>query len=94
MTRTSLCGRGIMRTLTGRRRCAAAARVGGGLHRTDVAADHDRHVAAADLLLADQRDVRCLDHCVGRLDRADQAPRLDHAERDHLGIRHWSVLSL
>src|SRR5688500_1089394 len=38
--------------------------IGGGLHRTDVAAHHDGHVPAADLLLPDQPDVGGLDHRV------------------------------
>src|SRR5688500_776892 len=36
-------------------RCGAG--IGGGLHRTDIAAHHHGHIAAADLLLPDQPDV-------------------------------------
>jgi hypothetical protein len=39
------------------------------------------HVAGADLLPADQRDLRGLDHGVGRLDHRDQTLGLDHPER-------------
>ena len=55
--------------------------VGGGLHRADVAA-HDRgDEPGVDFLPADEHDVRGLDHRVGGFDHADQAARLDHAER-------------
>ena len=52
-------------------------RVDGG----DVAADDGGHVAGADLLPADQRDLRGLDHGIGRLDHGDQALGLDHSQR-------------
>ena len=55
--------------------------VGRGFHGRDVAA-HDRgHVAGADLLPADQRDLGGLHHRVGRLDHRDQALGFDHPER-------------
>ena len=63
--------------------------VGRRLHRRDVAA-HDRgHVAGADLLPADQRDLRRLDHRVGRLDHRDQALGFDHPER----LTHYCLLA-
>ena len=55
--------------------------VGGGLHRSDVAAHHHGDVARADVFLADQDDVGGLDHGVGRLDRADQPLGFDHSQR-------------
>src|SRR5437588_5973500 len=54
--------------------------VGGGLDRADVAADHDGDQPAADLLAPDEADVGGLDHGVGRLDGAHQAPGLHQAE--------------
>ena len=59
----------------GRRAC-----IGRRLDRADVAAYHDRDQSAADMHLADQGDIRGLDHGVGRFDRADQAFGFHHAE--------------
>src|SRR5215217_6108984 len=56
-------------------------RVGCGFDRTHVAADENRYIPGADVLLADKHDVRGLDHCVGGFDRSDQASRFHHAER-------------
>ena len=53
--------------------------VGGGLYRAHVAAHHHGDVAGADVFLADQDDVRGLDHGVGRFDRADEPLCFDHA---------------
>ena len=53
--------------------------IGRGLHRADVAAHHHRDVAGADVFLADEDDVGCLDHRVGRFDRADQALGFHHS---------------
>jgi len=60
----------------GRRAC-----VGGGLHRADIAANHHRDVAGADVLFSDQRDVRRLDHRVGRFDRSDKPFGFHETER-------------
>ena len=54
--------------------------VGGGLHRADIATDHDGDQPAADLLTPDEADVGGLDHGVGGLDGAHQPPGLDQAE--------------
>ena len=64
--------------------------VGRGLHRRDVAAHDGGHVAGADLLPADQRDLRRLDHGVGGLDHRDQALCFDHPER----LTHCCLLHL
>jgi hypothetical protein len=59
----------------------ALARLGRRLHGRDVAA-HDRgHVAPAGLLVADELDLRGLDHGVGGLDHTDKAFHFDHSER-------------
>ena len=65
------------------RRAAAAPGVGRGLDGADVAADEDGDVAGADVFLADEDDVGGLDHRVGRLDGADQAPRFHHPQSIH-----------
>ena len=61
-----------------RRRSAG---VGGRLHGRDVAAHDGGHVAGADLLPADERDLCRLDHRVGGLDHRDQTLRFDHPKR-------------
>src|SRR5689334_13706762 len=48
--------------------------------RRDITADNRRHESGADLLVADQRDVRGLDHRVRRLDHRHQTLRLNHSE--------------
>ena len=66
-------------------------RVGGGLHRSHVAADDRGDQARVDFLPADEDDVGGLQHRVSRLDHADQPDRLDHAERlagEHSLRRH------
>ena len=67
------------------------ARVGGRLDGRDVAAHDGGHIAGADLLPADQRDLRGLDHGVGRLDHRDQALGFDHPQRltHHCLLRRW-----
>ena len=55
--------------------------IGRGLHRADVAAHDRRHEARVDFLPADEHDVGRLAHRVGGFDHADEAARLDHAER-------------
>ena len=67
MASTSSCGDG------------GSACVDSGLDSADIAADHDGHEAGADLLLADQMNISCLDHGIGCFDSADQAAGLDHA---------------
>src|SRR2546423_11377951 len=54
--------------------------VGRGLDRAHVAAHEYRDVARADVLLADELNVRGLDHRVGGLDRAAEPLGLDHSE--------------
>src|SRR5437868_226126 len=67
----------ILETL--KHRCGAGIRRG--FHRPDVAS-HDRcHQTRIDFLPADKDDVGRLAHRVGGFDHADQAARLDHAER-------------
>ena len=53
--------------------------IGRGLDRRDVAAHDGGHVAGADFFPADQRDLRRLDHRVGRFDHRDQTLGFDHA---------------
>ena len=62
--------------------------IGRSLHGRDVAADDRGHVAGADFLPADQRDLRGLHHRVGRLDHRDQALRFNHPKR----LTHYSLL--
>ena len=48
---------------------------------TDAGAAHDgRDISGTNLFPADERDLRGLDHRVGRLDHRDQAFRFDHPE--------------
>ena len=66
-----------------------------GIHRclncADIAADHNRHQAAADLLLANQVYVCSLNHSIGCFNRADQASGLYHTECFfHVKILHRS----
>ena len=56
-------------------------RVGGCLHRTDIPTDDGSDQARVDLLPTYEYDVRCFHHRIGGLDHADQAARLDHAQR-------------
>ena len=53
---------------------------GRGLHRADVAVDDDGDQAVADLLAADDGDVRRLDHGVGGCERRDKTLGFDHAD--------------
>ena len=55
--------------------------VGRGFDGRDIAAHDGGHIAGADLFPADQRDLRGLDHGVGRFDHRDQPLRLDHSQR-------------
>src|SRR6187399_3047356 len=66
--------------------------VGGSLHRPDIAADDRGDQPGIHLLPAHENHVGRLEHGVGRLDHADQAARLDHAEGVADGrfiVRHW-----
>ena len=56
----------------------------GRIHAADVAFDDDRDESAADLDLADERDVRRLDHGVAGLDAAGVAAGFYHSD----GITH------
>ena len=56
-------------------------RVDGGRHRADVAADQHRDLAVAQRPVPLDLDRGGLDHGVGGLERADEAPGLDHPER-------------
>ena len=85
---SSACGRGITCTDTSSPTCRGRLRagLGGRLDRADVSDDGDRHQAVADLLAADDGDVRRLDHGVGSGQRGDVPLGLDHAE----GVLcHW-----
>ena len=55
--------------------------VDGRLHRRDVARHEGRDQAAADLVPADEVDVRRLQHRVAGLDQGDEPLAFDHAER-------------
>ena len=57
-----------------------SAGVGRGLDRADIAAREHRHIARADVLLADEDDVGGLDHRIGGFNGADEAARFNHAE--------------
>src|SRR3954453_3022078 len=57
------------------------ARVRSGLYRRDVAANNRGHVAGANLLPADQRDLRGLHHGVSRFNHGDEALGFDHPQR-------------
>src|SRR5690242_422408 len=59
----------------------ALASLGRRLHGRDVAADDRGDVAAAGLLVADELDLRGLDHGIGGLDHADEALHFDHSKR-------------
>jgi hypothetical protein len=50
-----------------------------GFYRGDIAANDGRHKTGADLLIADELNVRGLYHCVGCLDHRDEAFALDHS---------------
>ena len=67
-------------------RCAC---IRGGLDRADVAAHHDGDEAAADLLLADELDVRGLHHGVRGFDGGDKAARFDHSKGIRVDIHCW-----
>ena len=55
-------------------------------HAGDVAADHDRDVGRADLFLADEADVRGLEHVVGGVKGGDEALRFE--QTDGVGSVH------
>ena len=76
-------GRGITWTPTSSptRRAAAAPASVAAFTDGDVPADDRGDQPGVDLLPADEDDVGRLDHRVGRLDHADQAAGLHHAER-------------
>ena len=57
-----------------------SAGIGRRLHGSDIAADKDRDVSGADVLLTDQLYVCGLHHCIRRLDRADESLGFDHSE--------------
>ena len=63
-----------------RRPRGGRASVGRSLDGGDIASHDGRHIARADLLPTDQRDLGGLDHGVGRFDHRDQTLRLDHPE--------------
>src|SRR5215468_1683630 len=56
-------------------RCSGAG-FRGGAHRGDVTAHHGGDVAAADLLVVNQRHARRLHHRIRGLDHGDETPRL------------------
>jgi hypothetical protein len=55
-------------------------RVCRGLNGPDITANKDRHVPGADVLFADQLDIRGFDHGIGGLDGTDKSFGLDHSE--------------
>src|SRR3569623_1859217 len=59
---------------------SALASFGRRLHGRDVAADDSGDVAATGLLVADELDLRCLDHGGGGFDHTDEALHFDHTE--------------
>jgi hypothetical protein len=61
-------------------RAAAAPAAVAAFRCADVAADHHGHVAGADVFLADQHHVGSLHHCVGCLDRLNEALGLDYSQ--------------
>jgi hypothetical protein len=60
--------------------CCSGTSVGRGLYGPDIATNEYRHVARADVFLSDQLNIRGFDHCVRRLNRADESFGLDHSE--------------
>jgi hypothetical protein len=48
--------------------------------RANVAADKDRHVAGADVLLPEQLYIRCFDHGIGGLNCTHESFGLNHSE--------------
>ena len=62
--------------------CGGGACIDSGLNSADIATDHDGHEAGADLLLADQMNISCLDHGIGCFDSADQAAGLNHTKSE------------
>src|SRR5260370_3155880 len=64
--------------------------IDGRFHRGHVADHQGGHQTAADLLPAEQRHVRRLDHGVAGLNQRHQALRLDHAEGFHVTRSHYS----
>ena len=102
MPSTSSCGRGNdvdgddLANLARRRRAG----VGRGFDRADVAANHDRDEAAADLLPANEPHVCSLDHGVGGFDGADESFRFDQSQSAPWGacgsriVSHIRLLSM
>ena len=60
--------------------CCRRACICGCLDCCDIAAHHNGYESAADMLFADQRNICCLYHRVGRLDRADKSFCFDHSK--------------
>ncbi|MPN61046.1 hypothetical protein SDC9_208780 [bioreactor metagenome] len=60
--------------------CRGSARFDGGFHRADIPANHDGHEPGADLLFANQRYVRRLDHCIRGFNCADETFGFHHAQ--------------
>ena len=50
-----------------------------GFDRTDFAANDRGNKPGIDPFIADQSDVRCFDHRVGRFDHRDQTHTFDHS---------------
>jgi hypothetical protein len=55
--------------------------IGRRLDGTDIAANEDRYVTGSDVFLADQLNVRSLDHSIGRLNRSYETFGFHHTER-------------
>jgi hypothetical protein len=60
--------------------CCRCAGFNSRLDCAHVAANHHGDKTGADLFLADQMDVCCLDHGVGSFDGADQASGFNHTK--------------
>jgi hypothetical protein len=54
--------------------------VGSRFNGSYIAADEYRHITGADVFFSYQLNIRGLNHCVGRLDSADESFGLDHSE--------------
>ncbi len=77
---SSVCGRGMTCTDTSSPTHRGGPCVCRSFYCADIAAYHHGHVAGADVFLANEHDVRSLDHRVGCLDSPNESFGLDHSQ--------------
>src|SRR5438034_3344357 len=70
-------------------RCSRSG-IGRGFDGADIAADHDGDIPGANVFLADERDVRRLDHRVCGLDRSNQATSLHQPQCVAASVCHFA----